>query len=196
MNNKEEIRQSVWKHLEDGGIADFPRPCFGRIPNFIGSERATERLLTLEEFKAARCVFSAPDYVLKRARDLVLAQGKTLAFATPHMKALLEIGPTSKGVSATIRNMAKLGKPIKTLVELVLQGSVAVDRKGNRIGKGKGYGDKEIAWLKSHHLLAPNAPIVTLVHSSQVLEDFSALVEKGDVPVDYILTEKEIIRCR
>ncbi|HHT9119895.1 MAG TPA: ATP dependent DNA ligase [Candidatus Hypogeohydataceae bacterium YC41] len=81
--NKEEVRRFVWSYLEDRGIADFPTPCFGRIPNFIGSEKATERLLSLEEFRHARCVFSAPDYVLKRARDLVLSQGKTLAFATP-----------------------------------------------------------------------------------------------------------------
>lgn len=193
--DKEEVRRFIWSYLEDRGIADFPRPCFGRIPNFIGSARATERLLSLVEFRDARCVFSAPDYVLKRARDLVLSQGKTLAFATPHMRAFLEIGPSTSGVSATIRNMARLGTPLKTRIGLVLQGSVAVDRRGNRLGKGKGYGDKEIKWLKDRGLLTPNAPIVTIVHSSQVLEDLSALMEEGDVPVDYILTEKEIIRC-
>ncbi len=193
---KEEIRQSVWRYLENEGIADFPRPCFGRIPNFIGSDRATERLLTLEEFKRARCVFSAPDYVLKRARDLVLSLGKTLALATPHMKVFLEIGPSQPRAPATIRNMARLGIPLKTPVELVLQGSVAVDKHGNRLGKGKGYGDKEIAWLKKHGLLAPNTPVVTIVHSSQIVEDLSALMGQGDVPVDYVLTEKEVIRCK
>jgi 5-formyltetrahydrofolate cyclo-ligase len=112
------------------------------------------------------------------------------------MRAFLEIAPSQPIVSMTIRNMARLGRPLRTRVELVLQGSVAVDRHGNRLGKGKGYGDKEIAWLKAHGLLAPNAPIVTIVHSSQVLEDLSSLMGEGDVPVDYILTEKEPIRCK
>ncbi|MDO8136589.1 MAG: 5-formyltetrahydrofolate cyclo-ligase [Candidatus Brocadiales bacterium] len=196
LRTKESVRQAVWSYLEEAHIADFPRPCFGRIPNFAGSREACERLLTLEDFKRARCVFSAPDYVLKKARDLVLKEGKTLAFATPHMRAFLEIEPHQGKVSTTIRNMARLGRPLKTPVELILQGSVAVDRKGNRLGKGKGYGDKEVDWLKRHSLLAPGAPVVTIVHSSQIVEDLSNLMGKDDVPVDYILTEKEIIKCR
>jgi len=91
MATKDNIRQRIWEKLERENIADFPRPCFGRIPNFVGNHAATMRLLELPEFRAARCVFSAPDYALKRARDLILERGKVLAVATPHMRSFLEI---------------------------------------------------------------------------------------------------------
>ena len=189
MTTKEDIRQRIWERLERENIADFPRSCFGRIPNFAGNDAATMHLLELPEFRAARCVFSAPDHALKRARDLVLERGKVLAVATPHMHSFLEIHPKKdKPISTTIKGLFKHGVPLVTPVDLIIQGSVAVDRRGNRLGKGKGYGDKEIAYLRERGLARPNVKIVTIVHGAQIVDDLSALVDENDVPVDYILT--------
>jgi 5-formyltetrahydrofolate cyclo-ligase len=196
MTTKDDIRQRIWERLESEGIATFPRPCFGRIPNFVGNEAATVRLLELPEFRAAHCIFSAPDYALKRARDLVLERGKVLAVATPHMRSFLEIHPSDKPISTTIKGLFKHGVPLATPVDLIVQGSVAVDSRGNRLGKGKGYGDKEIAYLKERGLAKPNVKIVTIIHEVQVVDDLSALVDDNDVPVDYILTPGGVISVK
>lgn len=197
MTTKDDVRQRIWERLEREGIATFPRPCFGRIPNFVGNEAATVRLLELPEFRAAHCVFSAPDYALKRARDLVLERDKVLAVATPHIRSFLEIHPRKdKPISTTIKGLFKHGVPLVTPVDLIIQGSVAVDRRGNRLGKGKGYGDKEIAYLRERGLAKPGIKVVTIVHEAQVVADLSTLVDENDVPVDYILTPGEVISVK
>jgi 5-formyltetrahydrofolate cyclo-ligase len=196
MITKDDIRQRIWERLERENIAAFPRPCFGRIPNFVGNDVATMHLLELPEFRAARCVFSAPDHALKMARDLVLERGKVLAVATPHMRSFLEIHPRGKPISTTIKGLFKHGVPLVTPVDLIIQGSVAVDRQGNRLGKGKGYGDKEIAYLKERGLARPGIKVVTIVHEAQVVDDLSRLVDENDVLVDYILTPDGVISVR
>ncbi len=153
-------------------------------------------LLEVPEFRTAHCVFSAPDYALKRARDLVLEKGKVLAVATPHMRSFLEIHSRDKPIYTTIKGLFKHGVPLVTPVDLIVQGSVAVDRWGNRLGKGKGYGDREIAYLKEWGLTNPDIRVVTIVHEAQIVDDLCALVDENDVPVDYILTPGRVISVR
>ena len=199
IKTKNFIRQRIWERLEKENLATFPKPCYGRIPNFFGSKKACERLVELKEFIDAKCVFCAPDYVLKRARELVsihnLERNKILAVATPHMKRLLEIKNVPKneiGLATNIRGFEKYGKKLKTSVALFIQGSVAVDLKGNRLGKGKGYGDKEYWYLKNHDLLDEDAKVITIVHETQIMNDFSDVMNVMDVKVHYILTPKRI----
>ena len=192
---KDEIRRRIWDKLERENIADFPRPCYGRIPNFKGSKQTALWLLKLPEFKEARCVFCPPDYVLKTVRDLVLREGKVLAAALPHApkrgaSGFVELhGPAD----TSIRGLKRYGRPLRTPVDLVVQGSVAVDWQGNRLGKGTGYGDQEIAYLRERGLLREGAKIITLVHDVQVVDDLSAVVEPHDVRVDYVLTPTRCI---
>ncbi len=42
--NKEQIRQQISDRLEKENLARFPRPIYGRIPNFAGVEKAASRL--------------------------------------------------------------------------------------------------------------------------------------------------------
>jgi 5-formyltetrahydrofolate cyclo-ligase len=197
--SKDELRQHVWNLLEERGLARFPKPCKGRIPNFAGSEKACMRLEELSEFSAGKCIFSAPDYVLTRARELVIQNEKTLAVATPHMKKFLELSnipETHVKQASSIGGFEKFGKKLGTRIDLIVQGSVAVDRKGNRIGKGSGYGDREFHILGSLNMLRPKAKVVTIVHEEQVFEDFGHLMEEQDVKVDYILTSKGMIQVK
>ncbi|KXA89925.1 hypothetical protein AKJ62_02060 [candidate division MSBL1 archaeon SCGC-AAA259D14] len=41
---KSEIRHKIWTIMEKKGVARFPRPIKGRIPNFEGAEKAAENL--------------------------------------------------------------------------------------------------------------------------------------------------------
>ncbi len=189
--SKEVVRAQIWNLLEERNIASFPRPCKGRIPNFVRSNEACKRLEKLSEFSSANCVFSAPDYVLTKARELVLHHGKSLAVATPHMKKFLELSGVPEDEvkrAATIRGFELYGRRLSTRIDLIVQGSVAVDKKGNRIGKGKGYGDREYHVLKRLDMLNPQAMIATIVHEAQVLDDLGHLMNENDVKVDYVLT--------
>lgn len=194
MQTKEEIRRKIWEYMEKNNLVSFPRPCYGRIPNFIGCEKAARKLYELEEFLKAKGVFSAPDGVLKEARRIVLKEGKSLIVALPHIEGYLEIkGKELADKAITIKNFRKYGKEPKTFIEIFIQGSVAVDLKGNRLGKGRGYGDKEYKDLKIMGLLKKPL-VVTIVHDCQVLEDFSYLAEPHDIKVDVILTPTRLIR--
>jgi len=194
-DDKELIRQKIWRLLEEKNVAAFPRPCFNRIPNFIGSWTASERIKQIPEFNSSRCVFCAPDFVLKRVREIVLESNKILAVALPHMVEFLEISERRAVKRATsIKGFKKYGMPLKTEVELFVEGSVAVDRKGNRLGKGRGYGDKEWFYLLENNLLQPEVKVITLVHDEQIVKDFSILMTGADKKVDYILTPTTIIK--
>lgn len=191
---KDDIRNRIWDLLEVRGLVAFPRPCYGRIPNFVGSEQANERIREVDEFKKAGCVFCAPDRVLKRVREIVLEEGKILAVALPHMTGFLQIEERDRITSATsIKGFRRFGKLLQTKIDLFVQGSVAVDLSGNRLGKGKGYGDQEWEHLKKLRLLAGNEKTVTVVHEEQITKDFSELMERWDKRIDYILTPKRLI---
>ncbi len=198
--DKEAIRRKVWSELEKGDLVDFPRPCYGRIPNFRGSRKVGERIRELEEFRSARCVFCAPDAVLKRIREIVLEEGKVLAVALLHIEGFLEIGgeracPRHEiSRATTIKGFKKYGTPLKTTVDLFVQGSVAVDRSGNRLGKGRGYGDREYQILRTMGLLGEGVKIVTLAHELQLQDDFGELMDARDVIVDYIITQSGILK--
>ncbi|MHC1636240.1 MAG: 5-formyltetrahydrofolate cyclo-ligase [Candidatus Methanospirareceae archaeon] len=194
--DKEAIREKIWHVLEEEDIADFPRPCFGRIPNFRGSREASERIKEIPEFEDAKRVFTAPDFVLKRIREIVLEEGKTLIVALPHMQDFLEINERERIKEATsIKGFKKFGKPIsKGKIDIFVQGSVAVDKSGNRIGKGRGYGDREWDWLCKQNLISPHTKVVTLVHPEQIVEDISFLMSEHDKKVDYIITPSSVIK--
>lgn len=195
MESKEKIRNMIWHLMEEKKITDFPLPCYGRIPNFVGSSIACKRVKELPEFQTAKCVFCAPDYVLKSLREIVLKEGKILAVALPHMKGFLQIQERRNIKEATsIKGFSKYGTFLKTKVDLFVQGSVAVDKKGNRLGKGKGYGDKEWEWLENHNLIDSKAKVVTVVHDIQILDDFTHLMTKKDKQVNYILTPTQIVK--
>ncbi len=183
---KQELRQVIWAYIEESNLVTFPRPCYGRIPNFIGSKAATERLKTLSEWKGAKIVFSAPDSSLHPARCEALKEEKILLVVAPKLKGfylLKDISPEKAFEASSIRGFSKFGKPIKIKphlpkIDLYLTGAVAVDKKGNRIGKGTGYGDREDAILSEAELMDKKTPRIAIVHEVQILEDFSSLMEE------------------
>jgi 5-formyltetrahydrofolate cyclo-ligase len=188
---KEMTRDRIWKLLLDEGIAAPPFPVKGRIPNFKGSEKAAKNLERVPEYASAKVVLAAPDYVLFHARAKCLLDGKVVVMATPKLKEgylLLEpkeIGNLARSAS-TISGAFRFGKRIPSTIppDLVIEGCVAVDENGHRLGKGGGYGDEEIAYARS---LNPKAKVAVLCSSRQVVERVP--FEEGDQPVDYIVTE-------
>ena len=79
-------------------------------------------------------------------------------------------------------------------MDLVVSGSVAVNRRGTRIGKGGGFADLEYALAAAAGIIRPETPVITTVHQSQVLDE-ELPSTRHDVCLDYVLTPDETIRC-
>lgn len=192
--SKEDVREYVWEKIKP--FCKFPPP-YGRIPNFKTANRACERIRELEGYLKTECIFSAPDSVLFRLREIVLEDGKTLLAALPRMTGFVvlkeKIPPTIEVLKRAER--ADFSK-LRGKVGVFAQGCVAVDLKGNRIGKGSGFGDKEFEFLKRNGILAENAIYVVVAHELQVFPDLSHLMERHDAKVDVILTSEKIIRTK
>jgi len=192
---KIDLREKIWKTMEKKNIARFPLPPYQRIPNYEGSDKAAEKVRELKEYQKAQVIVSNPDYAQKKVRELILIDNKMLIMASPRLKhGYLEIDPNKvKGkedFASTIEGAFKYGKRLEELPkpDLVITGCVAVDREGNRLGKGGGYGDQEITSIKSKF---GKIPVVTTVHDIQIVDKVPT--EKGDTKVDIIVTPKAII---
>jgi len=201
---KESIRQRIWTRLERNKVDKFPKPIFGRIPNFLGAEEAAEKLSNLEEFRKAKTIFFNPDSPQRHARFLALKYGKIVIMATPRLrKGFLLLDPRNIPrnkfwEASSIRGAFKYGKiigvPEEIKIDLKVAGSVAVSPKGGRIGKGGGYSDLEYAILRELNVLDDSTPIATTVHDLQIEEEIPML--KHDVPVDIIVTPSKVIKIR
>ncbi len=200
---KSDIRERIWKLLEERGIARFPRPIKGRIPNFIGAERAAARLRELEEYKRAHVIFCNPDSPQRPVREFALKDGKILIMATPRLaKGFLLLDPKKIPASdysraSTIRGAFKYGKlvGIRKLprIDLKVMGSVAVSPDGGRVGKGHGYSDIEYGVLREVRAISEETPLATTVHDLQIVPKIP--IKENDVPVDLIVTPSRVIRC-
>jgi 5-formyltetrahydrofolate cyclo-ligase len=84
--DKSAARQWVWDRLRAGGVARFPFPPHGRIPNFAGAEIAALRLLDIEPWKSARAIKVNPDSPQRPLRAEALRRGITVFVATPRLR--------------------------------------------------------------------------------------------------------------
>ena len=93
--------------------------------------------------------------------------------------------------AATKEGAAKAGQKVAATelpsVDLVVCGSVAVNRQGARIGKGGGFSDLEVAFLVEAGVIRPDMVLATTVHPFQVVDE--PLPETvHDFRVDLIIT--------
>ncbi len=76
-------------------------------------------------------------------------------------------------------------------LDIILLPLVAFDRDGNRLGMGGGYYDRSLAF-RSHRLKWLKPLLVGIAHSCQEYPGLDS--NSWDVSMDWIITEKEIIR--
>ncbi len=203
--DKQHIREYVWNKLLEKGVARFPLPPHGRIPNFIGAEEAGLKIISLKEFKDARVIKVNPDSPQRIVREYALRMGKILLMPSPRLRKGFFIldGEHLKGkerYASTIKGAFKFGRPIGLdklpKVDFIVEGSVAVGLDCSRLGKGEGYGEIEYAILRELELVDDYTPIATTVHDIQVFKSLPQDIY--DVPVNIIATPKRIYRlqCR
>ncbi|MGB9675753.1 MAG: 5-formyltetrahydrofolate cyclo-ligase [Candidatus Bathyarchaeales archaeon] len=193
---KQQLREKIWSEMERKGIATFPLPCKGRIPNFLGASAAAEKLRQTHEWQKAKVIFANPDSPQQKVRENALLDGKLLIMASPRLeRGFILIDPSKvrgkEHFASTIKGAFKFGVETQSFPkpDLIVEGSVAVDLYGHRLGKGHGYGDAEIAILKK---IFGEIPIVTTVHDIQVVE--AVPFEEKDEKVSIIITPTRVIR--
>lgn len=137
-------------------------------------------------------------------RAAALSQGKVVYVAVPRLAAdlpFLSLDPDRLSVAprkaASIRGAASEGVPVgfdaMTPVDLIVCGSVAVNRKGVRIGKGGGYSDLEFALAGEAGVIGDWTTVATTVHALQVLDE-DLPETPHDFRLDLIVTPDEVIR--
>jgi 5-formyltetrahydrofolate cyclo-ligase len=195
-SEKQLLREKVWSEMERLRMAVFPLPCRGRIPNFVGAEAAAERLRQVEEWKKAKVVFVNPDSPQRKVRENALKDGKTLIVASPRLKKgfmLIDLAKVKgkERSASTIKGAFKFGLEVQEFPkpDLVVEGSVAVDMHGHRLGKGHGYSDLEIRILKR---MFGKVLVATTVHDMQVVKEVP--FEEKDEKVSIIITPTQVIR--
>jgi 5-formyltetrahydrofolate cyclo-ligase len=200
-SEKQAIRQAVWSRLEDAGAALFPG-ARGRIPNFKGAAAAAERLATTEAWREAQVVKCNPDAPQRPVRLRALREGKTVYMAVPRLRdvrCFWELDPRrlpDLARAATIAGASRLGRPVDPRrlprIDLVIAGSVAVNRRGERVGKGGGYSDLEYAIGREVGGIDDRTVVATTVHPLQVLPD-ALPVTAHDFELDLVVTPDQVI---
>jgi 5-formyltetrahydrofolate cyclo-ligase len=210
VNPAARLRRVVWRRLAEVAQPDsrFGLDFASFIPDFAGSERCTESIAGLPEYRSARTVVVMPDNNLEGLRRRALADGKRMLVCTYALArgfVLLDghtVAPDDRSLAATLDGMERFGPALSYrelcavgLVDLVVTGAAAVTREGVHFGKGHGYFDIEWGLLREIELVGTATPVVASVHACQVVDE-SVPHEVFDATVDVIVTPEEIIRCR
>jgi 5-formyltetrahydrofolate cyclo-ligase len=118
-------------------------------------------------WQTAHVLKANPDKAQRAVRAEALTDGKVLYMAVPRLAAELPfylLEPERLTIppweAASKEGAAKAGRKVAAselrLVDLVVCGSVAVNREGARVGKGGGFSDLEVAFLVEAGVLRPS----------------------------------------
>lgn len=202
-STKQQVRERVWEAIAASGAGRFPG-ARGRIPNFVGAEAAAAALAASPEWASAAVLKANPDSPQLPVRVRALAEGKLLYMAVPRLRAehpFLLLDPDRLPVpprrAASIGGSAEAGEPVSLAdmeaIDLIVCGSVAVNREGVRIGKGGGFSDLEFALARQAGLIGESTVVATTVHPIQVLDE-SLPETDHDFRVDLIVTPEGVHR--
>ena len=155
------------------------------------SQKICKHILSSDAFQGAQWIFAY--YPLENEADVkTVAQaawscGKKVAFPKVfgddmqyyQVDSFEEFEPGAFGVMEPPEN--HLADPVGEV--LVLVPGVAFDRQGNRMGFGRGYYDRYLAFRPDYHRMG-------IAYSCQVLEEIP--VEETDIPQEMVATEQGI----
>ena len=202
---KESIRRIIYDKLFNEGESLRPKGDYGKIPDFKGKDIAAELLASTDEWKQSKTIFCSPDSAQIPVRFLALRDNKNLIMASPNLEhgylylegAKLdgkeEDASTKEGAFKSCSCFFDFGgQSFDIAIDMVVEGSVGVDRFGNRIGKGKGFADREIEDLFKKNLINEDTPLVTTIHPFQLIEHVP--MESHDRKLNMIVITDEIIR--
>ena len=162
----------------------------------LKNEKIAERLESMSYFKKANHVLLyyshngevdtlklIEKYIDSKQLYLPVIQGKSRFQAVP-IKRPLDLRPGFEGVPEPIDTPPS--SVYDDQIELIVMPGVAFDKKGNRLGMGKGYYDR--------YLNKKNKPIrLALAYEEQVLDHLPK--DQYDECIDLIVTDQKIYQC-
>jgi len=199
--DKQSVRERVWDALAEEGIARFPFPPHGRIPNVAGAADAADRLA--DRVGPVETLKANPDAPQLPYRRRALREGATVFFAQPRLRDAepflrldpAAIPPEEYDRAPTVSHVDDYATPVGPDavqdLDLVVCGSVAVDEAGGRVGKGEGFSDLEFAVLAELGAVDDETLVVTTVHERQVLDAVPHAAH--DVPLDLVVTPERVV---
>jgi 5-formyltetrahydrofolate cyclo-ligase len=188
---KAQLRDDVWGALRAAKVARFPG-AEGRIPNFVGSEAAAERLRAVTAWHHARTVKVNPDAPQWPVRQRALEDGKTLYMAVPRLaeaKPFFLLDPTR------LAGSPRQASSIKGASHSAVTVDIDDLEDGARLGKGGGFSDLELAVAAEAGLIDRSTVVATTVHDVQVRKAGEVPTTAHDIHVDVIVTPERVIEC-
>jgi 5-formyltetrahydrofolate cyclo-ligase len=202
------VRERIWSRLKDVALPDsrFHTNFAEVIPDFVGSEKATDRLVAEPFYQKGAYAFITPDNCLVDLRRRMLLAGKSMVVSTYGIYRgfrLLEPAMVPEGAelyAAWLDGLEHFGRPI-TLAEVarrgafdfMVTGASAVSLDGVRFGKGHGFFDLEWGMFTDLGIVDERTPVAALVHDVQVVED-KLFPSPTDIIVDWIATPSALHR--
>jgi len=202
MSRAKLIRQQVWDKLKAVAKPDsrFHLNFAEVIPDFAGSEQATDHVVAQPVYRQGRYAFVTPDNGLADLRRRLLADGKTLVVSTYGIYrgfVLLDpanIEPGHHLFASWLDGLEYFGRPI-TLEEIaargrfdfMVTGASAVALNGVRFGKGHGFFDLEWGMFTEVGVADEQTPVTAVVHDVQVVAE-ALEPSETDILVDAIAT--------
>ena len=204
-SDKDKLRSDIWSLLEKRAVSIGS--AWSRIPDFVGADKAAQRLAELQIWKTAKIVKSNPDPPQIPLRLRALQDGKILYAPVPELVKdypFIELDPEElqrQGIPfedvAPIEGAMEYGRKVNFQdmkpFDIAVVGCVGVTRNGGRTGKGGGFADLELGIFRDMGLVNQDTPIVTTVHALQVVEDNRVIMVSHDTPLDWIITPDEAI---
>ena len=186
--NKEEIRRKILKKrlsLSSEDIRDKSHQAFLNLietVEYINSQNIMFYVATRSEVQTEEMIKTS----IKMGKNIFvpiilteytnLAPSKIIDFDN-------ELEKGKKGILEPKREYYRLFPPED--IDLIIIPGVAFDLSGNRIGRGFGYYDNFLRKVRS------SAKIIALAFEMQIVKKI--FVDKNDIPVDKIITEKKVI---
>lgn len=178
------------------------RSALGQAAVIEKSHQVIDRLLDLNIYQGARTIMVYLDFRNEVKTDSLikhaLGAGKRVVVpvANPVDRSMtpsrLVNYPTdlSSGSYGILEPAPDRVRPVDPReIDLVIVPGAVFDHKGNRMGYGGGYYDRFLPRLKK------GAVTIALAYELQVKQDFSNLMGQYDQPVQYVVTEKRVMKC-
>jgi 5-formyltetrahydrofolate cyclo-ligase len=206
MSKSRSIRQQIWSRLHGVAKPDtrFHLNFSEVIPDFEGSDMATDRVCGMVAYRDTQFAFVTPDNCLVELRRRMIAAGKPFVMSTYGIYRgflLMEPGMVPEGAelyAAWLDGMEHFARPI-TLTEVarrgrfdfMVTGASAVSVDGVRFGKDHGFFDLEWGMFTDLGLVGETTPVVAVVHDCQVVEE-KLTPSLTDILVDHIATPSRL----
>jgi 5-formyltetrahydrofolate cyclo-ligase len=202
MTSSKIIRQRIWSRLQDVAKPDtrFHLNFNEVIPDFQGSDKATDTIVGMQAYRDCKYAFITPDNCLVDLRRRMIEDGIPFAMSTYGIyRGFLYLGPGmvprgSELYAAWLDGMEHFAKPIsladvaaKGRFDLMVTGASAVSLEGVRFGKGHGFFDLEWGMFTELGIADDVTTVVAIVHDVQVVED-KLHPSSTDILVDTIAT--------